>query len=393
MVSAGHATEAASVPISELSTMVAHLDLAAFLRQQLSTDGDVFPGEPDALWRAGPATGDTKHGAHRPGSRRLTSLHAFLEHCSVPDSSPAGTTGACELLGTGALRPLRATPLPALGAVAGPPTAATLERAPADGEQGMCLKSCVPAISEGGVYTEGLGCELAGEIAGIAPVAGPMTDQLEPNCKPSRPLPVLLVHGTADPIVPYAGGTVDGQTAKSAGLTLGSAKVDGAAATMNFWRQIDGCSGATTETPLASGNSSNGTSTTIISGAACKDGTKVSLYRVNGGGGGDRGQDHRRLQRKPGDLGLLQVPSCVTGWQLTAVDGAMPRHGLVDLVDLIDLIDLVPQGAGGGGRYSLPSPVAGPSGPRPQVDVLVVIVTTLGAKLSTMVAHSSTGVA
>ena len=139
-------------------------------------------------------------------------------------------------------------------------------------------------ISRGGVYTELLGCKLAGQIAGIAPVAGPLAAGLVSRCSPARPLPVLLISGTADPIVPYTGGRVNSTAAKSAGITLGSAQVESAVATMSFWRKADGCAGAVTSTALPYHGPSDGTTTTVISGAACASGTRVTLYRVNGGG-------------------------------------------------------------------------------------------------------------
>ena len=66
----------------------------------------------------------------------------------------------------------------------------------------------VTGFSNGGILTQQLGCQLAGKLAGIAPVAGPTPPSLPPACHPSRPLPVLEIHGTADPVVPYQGGTV-----------------------------------------------------------------------------------------------------------------------------------------------------------------------------------------
>jgi len=141
-------------------------------------------------------------------------------------------------------------------------------------------KVYITGISEGGVYTEGLGCELAGEIAGIAAVAGPLTAKLASGCDPARPLPVLLISGTADPIIPYAGGEVTSPAGSS--LAHAGTKVLSAPATMVFWRKVDGCTGSTSSTGLAS--TSGGTTTTVISGGACRDGTSVVLYRVNGGG-------------------------------------------------------------------------------------------------------------
>lgn len=58
-------------------------------------------------------------------------------------------------------------------------------------------------ISNGGGMTNRLACELADQIAAIGPVAGAYN--LWQDCAPSRPIPVIAFHGTADQIVPFAG--------------------------------------------------------------------------------------------------------------------------------------------------------------------------------------------
>ncbi len=57
-------------------------------------------------------------------------------------------------------------------------------------------------ISNGAFMAHRLACELAERIAGIGPVAG---GNLMLACQPSRPVPVLQFHGTADAIVPFEG--------------------------------------------------------------------------------------------------------------------------------------------------------------------------------------------
>ena len=60
-------------------------------------------------------------------------------------------------------------------------------------------------LSNGGGMSFVLACKLAGRIAAIGSVAGAYLLPWE-ACQPSRPVPAILVHGTADPIVPYQGG-------------------------------------------------------------------------------------------------------------------------------------------------------------------------------------------
>ena len=63
-------------------------------------------------------------------------------------------------------------------------------------------------MSNGGMMCYLLAHRLAHRIAAIAPVAGTMTFD---DPRPTRPVPVLHIHGDADTIVPFAGPQGDGQ--------------------------------------------------------------------------------------------------------------------------------------------------------------------------------------
>jgi polyhydroxybutyrate depolymerase len=58
-------------------------------------------------------------------------------------------------------------------------------------------------ISNGAIFTYRLACELSGKIAAIAPIAGAL---MLKKCKPRRPVPAIIFHGTADRDVPLKGG-------------------------------------------------------------------------------------------------------------------------------------------------------------------------------------------
>ncbi|WP_405483483.1 hypothetical protein [Streptomyces sp. NBC_00009] len=62
--------------------------------------------------------------------------------------------------------------------------------------------------ANGGVFTQALGCKLSDKIAGIAPVIGSLPKAEQSTCDPSEPMPVLETAGTADPIMPFDGGSV-----------------------------------------------------------------------------------------------------------------------------------------------------------------------------------------
>ncbi len=65
----------------------------------------------------------------------------------------------------------------------------------------------VVGVSNGAVMAYRLGCEQADRVAGVGSVAGVM---LLDGCSPKRPIPVIAIHGTADPLVPYEGAPVFG---------------------------------------------------------------------------------------------------------------------------------------------------------------------------------------
>jgi polyhydroxybutyrate depolymerase len=60
-------------------------------------------------------------------------------------------------------------------------------------------------MSNGGFMSYHLACELSDRIAAIASVTGSMNVAQMPTCSPGHPVPVMEVHGTADPTVPYEG--------------------------------------------------------------------------------------------------------------------------------------------------------------------------------------------
>lgn len=60
-------------------------------------------------------------------------------------------------------------------------------------------------LSNGGAMAHRLACEASDAIAAIATVAGAYVE-LDEGCQPARPIPVIMFHGTGDPITPYEGG-------------------------------------------------------------------------------------------------------------------------------------------------------------------------------------------
>ena len=60
-------------------------------------------------------------------------------------------------------------------------------------------------LSEGGFMSLRLGCALGDRIAAVAAVGAAMPKTM--ICLPSRPVPLVMINGTSDPVVRYGGGT------------------------------------------------------------------------------------------------------------------------------------------------------------------------------------------
>ncbi len=121
-------------------------------------------------------------------------------------------------------------------------------------------------FSNGAVFVHRLACELSEKIAAVAAVAGTFAPQIGRNCHPKRPVAVLQIHGTADPIVPWEGG-----------FTKGGGLVESVAATIAGWVVRDACAAKPEVVDMGGG---------VIreSYSLCRKGAMVRLYRIDGGG-------------------------------------------------------------------------------------------------------------
>ena len=110
----------------------------------------------------------------------------------------------------------------------------------------------VSGISNGGFMSTVLACRSAGRIA-AAVLFAPGVNGIG-DCEPSRPISVLEVHGTSDPIVPY--GAIPGFVAG--------------------WAKRDGCASRSTTQRL-------GATVTIFRWPGCRGGAQVEHLRLTRG--------------------------------------------------------------------------------------------------------------
>lgn len=121
-------------------------------------------------------------------------------------------------------------------------------------------------LSNGGGMSYRLACQLADRIAAVGSVSGAYLFPLS-ACQPSRPVPLIAFHGTADPIVPYAGGP-----SRSFDLPFPNVP-DWIAA----YAERSGC--RTTPSPLPVRGEVSG-----IQYSGCHDDAEVVFYTIAGGG-------------------------------------------------------------------------------------------------------------
>ncbi|PAY09886.1 polyhydroxybutyrate depolymerase [Bradyrhizobium sp. UFLA03-84] len=164
----------------------------------------------------------------------------------------------------------------------------------------------VTGISNGGAMAMTLVCERADLFAAAASVIMNLTDESARACRPQRPVPMLLMNGTADPLIPDQGGRGTSRFA-----------VDGfwsTERTLQFWRRTNGCAtGDAATTDLPDRNPSDQSTVTRIE-TNCPQGRDVVLYRVNGGG-------HRMPGNFP-DAHFAKLATTLLGPQNGDIDGA-----------------------------------------------------------------------
>ncbi len=125
-------------------------------------------------------------------------------------------------------------------------------------------------ISNGGMMSMRLACELSTRFAAIAVVGANMPAALAASCRPARAVPVVMFSGTADPLMPYAGGRVFGPVG---GMVLSAPE------TAAFWARANGGATQPQTRTLADADPTDGTTTDLVEYPG-----DVLLYRINDGG-------------------------------------------------------------------------------------------------------------
>tara|TARA_R110002049_G_scaffold285698_4_gene467092 strand:- start:261469 stop:262485 length:1017 start_codon:yes stop_codon:yes gene_type:complete len=143
--------------------------------------------------------------------------------------------------------------------------------------------------SNGGFMTQRLAIERSETFSAVAILIASMAEPLKESFDPKRPVSVMFMNGTKDPLVPYDGGEVKvnlfprlarfQQNKPSRGNCVAT---DDA---VELWRkrnQLDGKESQTTDLPDSDPTDGSTVHLKLWSGGS--QGTAVALYRVEGGG-------------------------------------------------------------------------------------------------------------
>jgi polyhydroxybutyrate depolymerase len=135
----------------------------------------------------------------------------------------------------------------------------------------------VTGLSNGGMMTFRIGCEISSKIAAIAPVIANIPKNIVDRCLPDSPLPVLLMNGTEDPLVPWNGGSV-----KLFRRRMG--EVISTRESVQFWVKHNQCKPIPEVKMLPDNDKSDDSRVEVSTYKNSTNNADVILYKIIGGG-------------------------------------------------------------------------------------------------------------
>jgi polyhydroxybutyrate depolymerase len=131
--------------------------------------------------------------------------------------------------------------------------------------------------SNGGFMSFVLASKAPQTFAAIAPVMATMPGWIADKVDRSVPMPVLLMHGTDDPIVPWGSDNVDAEPIRSMNMRSIPKSVA-------FWVELNGCGTTPVREDLPDADPGDGTTAYCETYSGGRDGAEVVLYAITGGG-------------------------------------------------------------------------------------------------------------
>lgn len=136
----------------------------------------------------------------------------------------------------------------------------------------------ITGVSNGGMMSLRMVCEAADQLAGVSAVIALLPQALAKDCAPGRPVPLQIIVGAEDKLIPFGGGEV---------AAFGNAdrgKVISAQATVDVFARRYACGGDVVVETLDDVDPEDGTRVTRRVFTGCADGAPLEMLVINGGG-------------------------------------------------------------------------------------------------------------
>ena len=131
-------------------------------------------------------------------------------------------------------------------------------------------------MSNGGFMSARLLCDASELFRGGAILTASLSKDYLPKCDPQKPVAVMVMNGTDDPLVPYDGGPVK-VFRKTRGDIVSTDEFVG------FWKEKNGCT--TKKNTFELPNTANDDTTVSVDESDdCENQGALVLYKINGGG-------------------------------------------------------------------------------------------------------------
>lgn len=127
----------------------------------------------------------------------------------------------------------------------------------------------ITGLSLGGSFVYDWGCRDSQLLRGILVIVSLPSPEELPGCRTGRPIEVMIMNGDADPNIPWNGGG-----------RFNFLSADSAA---RLWRQWDGCDPSPVVSNLPD-LTNDGLHVVVTTYQGCRNGVRVRLYRIEGGG-------------------------------------------------------------------------------------------------------------
>jgi polyhydroxybutyrate depolymerase len=132
-------------------------------------------------------------------------------------------------------------------------------------------RTYIAGHSNGGFMAQRLAIERSHQFVAIAVVAASLSEWLASRFTPSRPMSILFINGTADPVTPYVGGRQPG-----------GARVLPVEDTVKIWVGFNGCKEPPEGQEIDGLDHSSVVS--VFAYGSCQEHSQVKLYKIEGGG-------------------------------------------------------------------------------------------------------------